>query len=71
MSSKRTPWAFRHGVGSIRVDLHRRGWAVIFANDAHLPTDFELRVWGEEATRDQGLPSCLITTMWPRTMSGL
>jgi len=25
------------------------GWLVIYANDAHLPGDFELNVWGEHA----------------------
>ncbi len=24
-------------------------WLVVYANDAHLPSDFELRVWGEHA----------------------
>jgi nicotinamidase-related amidase len=27
----------------------RTGWLVVYANDAHLPQDFELRVWGEHA----------------------
>jgi nicotinamidase-related amidase len=27
----------------------RNGWLVVYANDAHLPSDFELRVWGEHA----------------------
>lgn len=27
----------------------REGWAVVFANDAHLPGDPELKVWGEHA----------------------
>jgi nicotinamidase-related amidase len=28
---------------------HRDDWLVVYANDAHLPSDFELRVWGEHA----------------------
>jgi len=27
----------------------RGEWLVVYANDAHLPQDFELRVWGEHA----------------------
>ncbi len=27
----------------------RDDWLVVYANDAHLPGDFELRVWGEHA----------------------
>ncbi len=27
----------------------RDDWLVVYANDAHLPNDFELRVWGEHA----------------------
>jgi len=27
----------------------RENWLVVFANDAHLPEDFELKVWGEHA----------------------
>lgn len=27
----------------------RDGWLVVYANDAHLPQDFELRVWGPHA----------------------
>ena len=27
----------------------RAGWVVVFSNDAHLPDDPELRVWGEHA----------------------
>ncbi|MGD9694657.1 MAG: cysteine hydrolase family protein [Thermoleophilia bacterium] len=27
----------------------RRGWPVVYANDAHLPGDFEERVWGPHA----------------------
>lgn len=27
----------------------RDNWLVIYANDAHLPQDFELKVWGEHA----------------------
>ncbi|HWO69277.1 MAG TPA: isochorismatase family cysteine hydrolase [Actinomycetota bacterium] len=30
-----------------RADRDR--WLVVYANDAHLPGDFELRVWGEHA----------------------
>jgi nicotinamidase-related amidase len=28
---------------------HRDDWLVVYANDAHLPRDFELAVWGEHA----------------------
>jgi nicotinamidase-related amidase len=28
---------------------NRDNWLVVYANDAHLPSDFELRVWGEHA----------------------
>ncbi|HXF71188.1 MAG TPA: isochorismatase family cysteine hydrolase [Actinomycetota bacterium] len=34
-------------LGRARAD--REGWLVVYANDAHLPGDFELRVWGEHA----------------------
>ena len=34
-------------VAAARAD--RTGWLVVYANDAHLPQDFELRVWGEHA----------------------
>jgi nicotinamidase-related amidase len=27
----------------------RKDWLVVYANDAHLPEDFELKVWGEHA----------------------
>jgi len=27
----------------------RNGWLIVYANDAHLPEDFELKVWGEHA----------------------
>jgi nicotinamidase-related amidase len=27
----------------------RDNWLVVYANDAHLPNDFELRVWGDHA----------------------
>ncbi len=32
-----------------RARADRAGWLVVYANDAHLPDDFELRVWGEHA----------------------
>ncbi len=32
-----------------RARADREGWLVVYANDAHLPGDFELRVWGEHA----------------------
>ncbi|MGQ0670951.1 MAG: cysteine hydrolase family protein [Actinomycetota bacterium] len=32
-----------------RARSQRDGWLVVYANDAHLPQDFELRVWGEHA----------------------
>ena len=33
------------------LDMARRedDWLVVYANDAHLPGDFELKVWGEHA----------------------
>lgn len=34
-------------LGQARADRER--WLVVYANDAHLPGDFELRVWGEHA----------------------
>jgi nicotinamidase-related amidase len=34
-------------VAGARAD--RTDWLVVYANDAHLPQDFELRVWGEHA----------------------
>src|SRR6266540_4163682 len=37
-------------------------WLVVYANDAHLPSDFELRVWGEHAmagTRGQHTILCV------------
>ncbi len=34
-------------LGRARADRER--WLVVYANDAHLPGDFELRVWGEHA----------------------
>ena len=37
-------------VAAARAD--RTGWLVVYANDAHLPQDFELRVWGEHAIGD-------------------
>lgn len=40
-------------VPNISVLLQRarqdEDWMVVFANDAHLPNDFELKVWGEHA----------------------
>lgn len=32
-----------------RARSDRGAWLVVYANDAHLPNDFELRVWGEHA----------------------
>jgi nicotinamidase-related amidase len=32
-----------------RARADRGHWLVVYANDAHLPGDFELRVWGEHA----------------------
>ena len=32
-----------------RVRAQRDEWLVVYANDAHLPRDFELAVWGEHA----------------------
>jgi nicotinamidase-related amidase len=32
-----------------RARADRGRWIVAYANDAHLPSDFELRVWGEHA----------------------
>lgn len=32
-----------------RARSEREEWLVVYANDAHLPQDFELRVWGEHA----------------------
>lgn len=32
-----------------RARSDRGGWLVVYANDAHLRGDFELRVWGEHA----------------------
>ena len=34
-------------LGKARSD--RQDWLVVYANDAHLPEDFELKVWGEHA----------------------
>lgn len=33
----------------VRARAERDDWLVVYANDAHLPNDFELRVWGEHA----------------------
>ncbi len=33
----------------LRRARHDEGWMVVFSNDAHLPQDFELKVWGEHA----------------------
>lgn len=32
-----------------RARADRREWLVVYANDAHMPNDFELKVWGEHA----------------------
>ena len=32
-----------------RARADRSEWLVVYANDAHLPQDFELKVWGEHA----------------------
>jgi len=34
-------------LGEVRT--RRNDWLVVYANDAHLPQDFELAVWGEHA----------------------
>lgn len=36
-------------IATLRDAAHAAGWPVIFANDAHLPGDFEERVWGPHA----------------------
>ena len=33
------------------AQARRQGWAVVFSNDAHLPTDPELKVWGPHAMK--------------------
>jgi len=39
--------SIRELLAQARAD--REEWLVVYANDAHLPNDFELRVWGEHA----------------------
>jgi nicotinamidase-related amidase len=39
--------AIRHLTGRVRAD--RDQWVVVYSNDAHLPRDFEPKLWGEHA----------------------
>jgi nicotinamidase-related amidase len=36
-------------IAGLADEARARGWPVVFANDAHLPGDFEERVWGAHA----------------------
>jgi nicotinamidase-related amidase len=37
------------GIARLTAAARERGWPVVYANDAHLPGDFEERVWGPHA----------------------
>jgi len=36
-------------IATLAAHARERGWPVVYANDAHLPGDFEERVWGPHA----------------------
>jgi nicotinamidase-related amidase len=36
-------------IDALLASARERGWPVVYANDAHLPGDFEERVWGPHA----------------------
>lgn len=36
-------------IAALAAHARERGWPVVYANDAHLPGDFEERVWGPHA----------------------